>query len=58
MDILSGFHALIGEDERHILWWQMSIRAVLVFVFGLILIRLFGRRVFGRQNLSISSLPS
>lgn len=50
MDILSGFHALIGEDERHILWWQMSIRAVLVFVFGLILIRLFGRRVFGRQN--------
>ena len=50
MDILSSLHVLIGEDERHILWWQMSIRAVLVFVFGLILIRLFGRRVFGRQN--------
>ncbi|MDN3722033.1 DUF421 domain-containing protein [Roseibium salinum] len=28
----------------------MSIRAVLVFVFGLVLIRLFGRRAFGQQT--------
>ncbi|MGD9615204.1 MAG: DUF421 domain-containing protein [Alphaproteobacteria bacterium] len=41
--------ALIGEGED-LLWWQMSIRAVLILVFGLVLIRLFGRRAFGKQN--------
>jgi uncharacterized membrane protein YcaP (DUF421 family) len=40
---------LIG-DKGAILWWQMSIRAVLIFIFGLVLIRLLGRRVFGQQN--------
>lgn len=50
MDLLAGLHELIGHDQRDILWWQMSIRAVFIFLFGLILIRLFGRRVFGRQN--------
>jgi uncharacterized membrane protein YcaP (DUF421 family) len=40
---------LIG-DKSDILWWQMSIRAVLIFIFGLVLIRLFGRRAFGQQN--------
>jgi uncharacterized membrane protein YcaP (DUF421 family) len=50
MDLLAGVHGLIGRDGQHILWWQMTIRALLVFVFGLVLIRLFGRRMFGRQN--------
>jgi uncharacterized membrane protein YcaP (DUF421 family) len=40
---------LIGHKGA-ILWWEMSIRAVLVFIFGLVLIRLFGRRAFGKQN--------
>src|SRR5947207_3806516 len=40
---------LIGH-EGDILWWQMSIRAVLIFIFGLVLIRVFGRRAFGKQN--------
>jgi uncharacterized membrane protein YcaP (DUF421 family) len=40
---------LIGE-KGDILWWQMSIRAVLVLIFGLVLIRLLGRRAFGQQN--------
>ena len=40
---------LIGH-KGEILWWEMSIRAVLVFIFGLVLIRLFGRRAFGKQN--------
>lgn len=47
---LSGdFHDLIGS-KGDILWWQMSIRAVLIFLFGLVLIRLFGRRAFGKQT--------
>jgi uncharacterized membrane protein YcaP (DUF421 family) len=33
-----------------VLWWQMSVRAVLILVFGLVLIRLLGRRAFGQQN--------
>ena len=40
---------LIGH-KGDILWWEMSIRAVLIFIFGLVLIRLFGRRAFGKQN--------
>lgn len=41
--------ALIGEGDD-LLWWQMSLRAVLILVFGLLLIRLLGRRAFGKQN--------
>src|SRR5436190_6819091 len=40
---------LIGH-KGDILWWEMSIRAGLIFIFGLLLIRLFGRRAFGKQN--------
>ncbi len=43
------FHHLIGS-KGDILWWQMSVRAVIIFVFGLVLIRLFGRRAFGKQT--------
>ena len=41
--------AVIGH-KGDILWWQMSIRAVLILIFGLVLIRLLGRRAFGQQN--------
>jgi uncharacterized membrane protein YcaP (DUF421 family) len=43
------FYDLVGT-KGDILWWQMSIRAVLIFLFGLVLIRLFGRRAFGKQT--------
>ena len=46
---MKWFSHLIGE-KGDLLWWQMSIRAVLILIFGLLLIRLFGRRAFGRQN--------
>jgi uncharacterized membrane protein YcaP (DUF421 family) len=39
----------IGEGEN-LPWWQMSIRAVLILIFGLLLIRIVGRRAFGKQN--------
>lgn len=42
--------SLIGHNPEHILWWQMCVRAVIIFAFGLIVIRLFGRRIFSRQN--------
>lgn len=37
----------VGSEEAPLLWWQMSIRGVIVFFFGLALIRLLGRRAFG-----------
>lgn len=45
-----SFHDIIGDNAHHILWWQMTIRGVIVFLFALLLLRLFGRRAFGRQN--------
>lgn len=50
---MAGFESvydLIGEDGGSITWWQMSIRAALVFLFGLLVVRIFGQRAFGRQT--------
>lgn len=43
VDFLTG----AGRDA---LWWQTCIKAILVFLFGLVLIRLLGRRAFGMQT--------
>jgi uncharacterized membrane protein YcaP (DUF421 family) len=48
--MLATFHHLIGEEPGHIAWWQMSNRAVLVFVYAVLLYRLAPRRSFA--NLS------
>lgn len=42
--------AVIGSDADSILWWQMSIRAVLIFLATLGLIRMGGTRVFGKNT--------
>lgn len=42
------FHAYIGTHGTDITWWQMTIRAVLIFLFGLALLRTAGRRVFNK----------
>lgn len=41
---------LLGADAAHILWWQMSLRAVIVFLAGVLLIRLAGARTFARGS--------
>ncbi|MEX2482206.1 MAG: DUF421 domain-containing protein, partial [Gammaproteobacteria bacterium] len=46
---LDGIPDLIGTESA-ITWWQMTIRAVVVFVFGIVLVRIFGQRAFGRQT--------
>lgn len=46
---MTFIHELIGE-KQHVLFWQMCIRAALVFVFALFLIRVFGRRAFGKSS--------
>ena len=45
---IASLHDLIGNDNGMINWWQMSIRGVLIFLYGLVLVRLAGRRVFGK----------
>ena len=38
---------IIGSDADTILWWQMVVRGLLIFFYGLILIRLAPVRAFG-----------
>lgn len=47
---MDTLHAIIGRSSIELPWWQLSIRAVVIFFFGLVLIRLFGRRAFGKQS--------
>lgn len=44
---MESFYHLVGEDAGPIAWWQMSIRAVIIFAFALMLYRLMPRRAFG-----------
>jgi uncharacterized membrane protein YcaP (DUF421 family) len=44
---LPDLHLLVGRQDE-ITWWQMSIRAVIIFLFGILLVRVASKRVFGR----------
>lgn len=46
-DIWRGLEA---ADPQHITWWQMCVRAAIVFAAGLLLIRLAGPRTFSRAS--------
>ncbi|EKV28451.1 hypothetical protein C882_1025 [Caenispirillum salinarum AK4] len=45
---LDWLHRLIGSGADTITWWQMSIRAAVLFLIGLIYVRLADRRAFGK----------
>lgn len=45
---MDWLHHFIGNDSQPIEWWQMTIRAVIIFVYLLVLVRIGGRRAFGR----------
>lgn len=45
---MEQLYELIGRDGGDITWWQMSVRAAIVFFFGLVLVRAAGKRVFGK----------
>lgn len=51
---METFHYLIGQDTPHIAWWQMSIRAGIIFVYAILLYRLVPRRSF--SNLSAQDM--
>jgi uncharacterized membrane protein YcaP (DUF421 family) len=48
MPDLSFLHDLIGRDGHDPVWWQMCARGVIVFIFGLGLVRAAGKRLFGK----------
>ncbi len=43
-------HQLIGPEDGSASWWQLSLRAAILFVTGLILIRIAGRRTFSQAT--------
>jgi len=47
MEFLSD---LLGRDGEPLTWLQMSARAVVVFVFGVFLVRLASKRAFGKWD--------
>lgn len=40
----------LGGVKGDVSWWQMPIRAVVVFAYGLILVRFPGQRIFGQSG--------
>lgn len=48
MDGLEVLHGLIGREGGDISAGQMSLRAVVIFAFGVALVRAAGKRVFGK----------
>ena len=45
----SLIHAVFGKEGEFIAWWQMCLRAGLLFVYGIFLLRLAGTRIFGKS---------
>lgn len=43
-------HDLIGPNSTDITWWQMSVRAAVIFPFTILLIRLGKKRAFGKNT--------
>lgn len=43
-------HRIIGSDADSILWWQMVVRGLLIFAYGLVLVRLAPIRSFARMG--------
>lgn len=44
------FYDIIGTNGNPLEWWQMAIRAVIVFVATLVFIRMGATRIFGRNS--------
>jgi uncharacterized membrane protein YcaP (DUF421 family) len=47
---MDTLYVIIGQSDGSISWWQMCVRGVLIMLLGLLLIRLFGIRAFGKQS--------
>ena len=48
--MMEQLHALVGTNGEDIAWWQMAVRGVLVFVIGVVIVRLAASRAFGKWS--------
>ncbi len=46
---MSALNSVFGTLQ-HLQWWQECLRALVIFVYGLALMRISGRRTFGRWS--------
>ena len=42
--------SIVGSSTHTMLWWQMMIRAILIFLVTLVFVRFGGKRVFGKNT--------
>lgn len=47
---MDEFYDLIGTKQSEIEWWQMAIRAFIVFIITLAMVRMGATRIFGRNS--------
>lgn len=47
---METLHALIGTEGEAISWWQMSLRATLIFFLGVLIVRFAATRAFGKWS--------
>jgi uncharacterized membrane protein YcaP (DUF421 family) len=47
---MEAFYRLIGEGSGCLTWFQMGLRALMLFVIALIFLRISGRRSFGLRS--------
>jgi uncharacterized membrane protein YcaP (DUF421 family) len=47
---MADLHALIGPENGEATWWQLSLRAVILFAFGILCLRIAGRRTFSQAT--------
>ena len=47
---MDAFYALIGPENGEASWWQLSVRAVILFALGVVYIRIAGRRTFSKAT--------
>lgn len=48
--MLDFIETVLGIDEDTLSWWQMSIRATVVFLAALIILRIGNHRIFGKNS--------
>jgi uncharacterized membrane protein YcaP (DUF421 family) len=41
---------ILGIGEKDLNWWQMSLRAIIVFFIALVYVRIANKRIFGRHS--------
>ncbi|MBS0295884.1 MAG: DUF421 domain-containing protein [Proteobacteria bacterium] len=47
---MSLLHAFIGPEDGSATWWQLSLRALILFVAGVAFLRIAGRRTFSQAT--------